>query len=76
MLETGRLRDQLYLASVIALLLLMSLMSGYAAAAIAAFLFVVGLFLYPAMRRTAIISAAVAAVAAGLIVLIRSLIQG
>lgn len=76
MMETGRLRDQLYLASVVALLLLMSMMSGYAAAAIAAFLFVVGLFLYPGMRRTAIISASVAAVVAVLIVLIRSLIQG
>jgi hypothetical protein len=76
MLETSRLRDQLYLASVIALLLLMSLMSGYAAAAIAAFLFVVGLFLYPAMRRTAIISASVAAAVAILIALVRSLVQG
>ncbi len=76
MMETGRLRDQLYLASVIALLLLMSLMSGYAAAAIAAFLFAVGLFLYPAMRRTAIISGLVAAVVAGLVVLLRSLFQG
>jgi hypothetical protein len=76
MMETGRLRDQLYLASVVALLLLMSMMSGYAAAAIAALLFVVGLYLYPAMRRTAIISGVVAAVVAGLIVLFRSLFPG
>jgi hypothetical protein len=76
MMETGRLRDQLYLASVIALLLLMSLMSGYAAVAISVFLFLVGLFLYPTMRRTAIITGSVAAAVAILIALIRSLIQG
>ena len=73
MIERGRLRDQFYLAAVIALLLLMSLMSGYLTVATAAVLFVVGLMLYPDMRRTAIVSASVAAVVAVLVLLLRSL---
>ncbi len=73
MIENSRLRDQLYLTAVIALLLLMSLMSGYVAVAIAALLLWIGLVLYPSMRRTAIVSASVATVVAILVVLIRSL---
>ena len=55
MIETRRVKDRLYLAAVIALLLLMSLTSGYVSAAIAVVLFLVGLALYPNLRRTAII---------------------
>jgi hypothetical protein len=73
MIENSRLRDQLYLAAVIALLLLMSLMSGYVAVAIAALLVVIGLVLYPNMRRTAVVSAFVAAGVAVLVVLVGSL---
>jgi hypothetical protein len=74
MIETGRLRDQLYLGAVIALLLLMSLMSGYLAVAAAAVLFVLGLMLYPDMRPRALVAGAVAAVVAGLVVLLRTLL--
>jgi len=74
MIENSRLRDQLYLAAVIALLLLMSLMSGYVAVAIAALLLLIGLVLYPNMRRTVVLSASVAGVVAIVVVLIRSLL--
>jgi hypothetical protein len=74
MIESSRLKDQLYLAAVIALLLLMSLMSGYVAVAIAALLLVIGLVLYPNMRRTAVVSAFAAAGVAVLVVVIRSLL--
>jgi hypothetical protein len=75
MIENSRLRDQLYLAAVIALLLLTSLMSGYVAVAIAALLLVIGLALYPDKRRTAVVSALAAAGIAILVVfIIRSLL--
>ena len=74
MIENSRLRDQLYLAAVIALLLLMSLLSGYVAVAIAALLLLIGLVLYPNMRRTVVLSASVAGVVAIVVVLIRSLL--
>ena len=74
MIENSRLRDQLYLAAVIALLLLVSLMSGYVAVAIAALLLLIGLVLYPNMRRTVVLSASVAGVVAIVVVLIRSLL--
>jgi hypothetical protein len=72
MIENSRLRDQLYLAAVIALLLLMSLLSGYVAVAIAALLLLIGLALYPNMRRTVVLSASVAGVVAIVVVLVRS----
>jgi len=74
MIGNSRLRDQLYLAAVIALLLLMSLLSGYVAFAIAALLLLLGLVLYPNMRRTVVLSASVAGVVAIVVVLVRSLL--
>jgi len=69
LIEKTRLKDQLYLGAVIALLLLMSMMNGYVAVAIAAFLLVIGLAIYPEMRRTAIPAALIAlAVALGAVV--------
>ena len=73
MIETRRLLDRLYLAAVIALLLLMSLASGYVAAAVAVFLFVVGLLLYPSLRPTAILSGVIAAGVAVAVVALRAL---
>jgi hypothetical protein len=74
MIETDRPRYQFYLAAVIALLLLMSLVNGYVAAAIAACLFVVGLALFPRARPTAIVSGLVAAAVAIVIVVLRMLV--
>lgn len=51
----------------------MSLTSGYVAAAVVAFLLVVGLFLYPGLRRTAILSGLVAAAVATAVVALRAL---
>jgi hypothetical protein len=73
MIENSRLRDQLYLAAVIALLLLMSLLSGYVAVAVAALLLLIGLMLYPNMRRTVVLSASIAGVVAIVVVLVRSM---
>lgn len=73
MIESGRLKDQLYVAAVIALLLLTSVMSGAIAVTIAAALIAVGLVLYPEMRRTGIVAALIAAAVATVVVLVRSL---
>ena len=70
MVEKTRIKDQLYLGAVIALLLLMSMMNGSVAVAIAIFLLVVGLAIYPEMRRTAVAAATLAravALAAGVV---------
>jgi len=64
MVEKTRIKDQLYLAAVIALLLLMSMMNGSVAVAIAIFLLVIGLAIYPEMRRTAVGAATIALVVA------------
>ena len=74
MIEGRRLKDQLYLAAVIAVLLLMSLMNGYLAVAIAAMLVVVGVLIYPEVRRIAITSAVVAAGVAVMVVVVRALL--
>ncbi len=74
MTEARRLIDRLYLATVIALLFLASLTNGYVAAAVAVALFVVGLVLYPSLRRTAILSGLVAAVVAVVVVALRTLL--
>jgi O-antigen ligase len=69
MVDKTRIKDQLYLGAVIALLLLMSMMNGNVAVAIAAFLLVIGLVIYPEMRRTAVPAALIAlAVAVGAVV--------
>ena len=73
MVEKTRIKDQLYLGAVIALLLLMSVMNGYIAVAIAAFLLVIGLVIYPEMRRTAIPAAMIALAVAVGAVLVRTL---
>ena len=73
LIEKTRLKDQLYLGAVIALLLLMSMMSGYVAVAIAALLLVIGLVIYPEMRRTAIPAAVIALAVAVGAVLVRAL---
>jgi hypothetical protein len=69
------MKDQLYLAAVLALLLLVSLMNGYLAVAIATLLLVVGIVIYPNMRRIAIASALAAAGVAAVAVLLRSLLS-
>ena len=71
MIEKTRIKDQLYLGAVIALLLLMSMMNGYVAVAIAAVLLGVGLVLYPGTRRTDLVAVAVALAVAGTIVALR-----
>jgi O-antigen ligase len=69
MIEKTRIKDQLYLGAVIALLLLMSMLNGTVTVAIAAFLLVLGLVIYPEMRRTAVPAALIAlAVAVGAVV--------
>ena len=69
MIEKTRIKDQLYLGTVIALLLLMSMLNGTATVAIAAFLLVLGLVIYPEMRRTTVPAALIAlAVAVGAVV--------
>ena len=73
MVEKKRIKDQLYLGAVIALLLLMSMMNGSVAVAIAIFLLVVGLAIYPEMRRTAVGAATIALVVAIAGVLVRAL---
>jgi hypothetical protein len=73
MVEKTRIKDQLYLGAVIALLLLMSVMNGYIAVAIAAFLLVIGLVIYPEMRRTAVPAAVIALAVAVGAVLVRTL---
>ena len=72
MIERSRLKEQLYLAAVIALLLLMSVMNGALTVAIGALLLAVGLLIYPNMRRTAMVSAFVAAGLAVVVVLLRA----
>jgi hypothetical protein len=73
MIESSQAKNQLYMAAVVALLLLMSLVNGFVAVAAAALLFVIGLVIYPNMRRTAITSGLVAAVVAIVIVALRTL---
>ena len=73
MLEKTRIKDQLYLGAVIALLLLMSMMNGSVAVAVAIFLLVVGLAIYPEMRRTAAGAATIALVVAIAGVVVRAL---
>ena len=73
MVEKTRIKDQLYLGAVIALLLLMSMMNGSVAVAIAIFLLVVGLAIYPEMRRTAVPAAMIALAVAIGVVLVRTL---
>ncbi|HEY9326163.1 MAG TPA: hypothetical protein VIS26_06300 [Candidatus Limnocylindria bacterium] len=71
--EKTRIKDQLYLGAVIALLLLMSVMNGYIAVAVAAVLLVIGLVIYPEMRRTAVPAAMIALAVAIGVVLVRTL---
>ena len=73
MVEKTRIKDQLYLGAVIALLLLMSVMNGYIAVAVAAVLLVIGLVIYPEMRRTAVPAAMIALAVAIGVVLVRTL---
>jgi len=61
MTQSTRLRYQLFTGLAVALLLLTSGTSGAITVALAAALFLVGLLLYPEIRRTAIIAAAIAA---------------
>lgn len=74
MMQTSRLRDQLYTAAAVALLLTTSLLNGYITVAFALVLLVVGLLLFPKMRRAGIVSALVAAGVAVLVVLLRPLL--
>jgi len=71
--EKTRIKDQLYLGAVIALLLLMSVMNGYIAVAVAAVLLVIGLVIYPEMRRTAVPAAMIALAVAIGVVLVRTM---
>ena len=73
MIEDTRVKDQLYLAATIALLFLVSMIDGTAAVAIAVLLLVVGLVLYPKMRRKLVLTALLGAGVAAAVVLIRSL---
>lgn len=73
MIESTRMRDQLFLAAAVGLLFLVSMVDGTAAVAIAVLLLGVGLVLYPQMRRTLILTALVGAGVAAAVVLIRSL---
>ena len=63
-------RDQLFTASVLALLLAVSLLNGYVAAAIAVGLLAIGLAAFPELRRRAILASIVAAGCAILVVLL------
>ena len=74
MIETNRFKDQLYLAAVIALLLLMSLVNGFVAVVAAAALFAIGLILYPQMRRAGVTAGLVAVAVAVIIGALRGLI--
>lgn len=74
MTQSTRFRDQLFTGLVVALLLLMSGLNGATTVALAALLFLVGLLLFPEMRRTAIIAAAIAGSVAVAIVFARALL--
>lgn len=63
-------REQLFTASVLALLLATSLLNGYVAAAIAVGLLAIGLVAFPELRRRAILASIVAAGCAILVVLL------
>jgi hypothetical protein len=71
MIESRDLRGQFYTAVVIALLLVTSQLNGSAAAALGVILFLVGLVLFPKMRRAGILSAVIAAGIALLAALLR-----
>ena len=73
MVEKTRIKDQLYLGAVIALLLLMSMINGSVAVAIAIVLLVVGLAIYPEMRRTAVGAATIALIVAIVGIMVRAL---
>ena len=73
MVEKTRIKDQLYLGAVIALLLLMSMINGSVAVAIAIVLLVVGLAIYPEMRRTAVGAATIALIVAIVGIVVRAL---
>ena len=64
MTETTRSRTQLFTGLAVALLLLTSGTDGVVSAALAAGLFLVGLILFPELRRVGIIAAVVAAIVA------------
>lgn len=61
MTESTRFRYQLFTGLAVALLLLSSAASGAVTVILAATLFVIGLLVFPEMRRAAIIAAAIAA---------------
>lgn len=64
MTESTRSRTQLFTGLAVALLLLTSGTDGTVSAVLAAALFVVGLILFPELRRVGIIAAVVAAIVA------------
>ena len=74
MMTSTRLRDRIYSGAVLALLLLMSMLNGYVSAAIAVVLLLVGLLLFPDMRRTGILVAILGAGVAALVVLLRPIL--
>lgn len=70
-MTSRRFLDQAYTGTVMALLLLVSMLNGYIAMAIAAAVLLIGLILFPDMRRTGITVALIAAGVAILVVLFR-----
>ena len=71
MMTSRRVLDQAYTGTVMALLLLMSLLNGYIAMTIAGVLLLTGLILFPEMRRTGVVVAVLALGVAVLVALFR-----
>jgi O-antigen ligase len=71
MIDSSRARN-LYTAAAVALLLMVSVLSGYVAAAAAVALLAVGALLFPEMRRVGLIVALVGAGVAIALVLLRT----